>query len=69
MAIGEVLELGYQSSVQSPSVSAQSPSASTDNSTVEFDKKIYQTLYLLERFGVSDQFYHELLMINPTLPR
>ena len=30
---------------------------------------VRQTLYLLERFGVSDEFYHELAMINSALPR
>ena len=33
------------------------------------DHAIAQTLFLLERFGVSDEFYHELAMINPTLSR
>lgn len=30
---------------------------------------VRQTLYLLERFGVSDQFYHELSMAYPSLAR
>ena len=33
------------------------------------DHAIAQTLFLLERFGVSDEFYHELAMLNPTLSR
>lgn len=32
-------------------------------------QKLLQIVYLLDRFGVSDVFYHELAMINPTLPR
>lgn len=28
---------------------------------------VMNTLYLLDRFGVSDQFYHELSMIYPSL--
>ena len=30
---------------------------------------LLQTFYLLDRFGVSDQFYHELAMVHPELPR
>ena len=33
------------------------------------DPALRSTLYLLERFGVSDEFYHELAMIHPALPR
>ena len=28
-----------------------------------------EILYLLDRFGVSDEFYHELTMLYPELPR
>ena len=31
--------------------------------------KLLQTLYLLDRFGVGDAFYHELTMLQPELPR
>ena len=30
---------------------------------------VKETLYLLERFGVSDECYHELAMLHPQLPR
>ena len=30
---------------------------------------IHETLYLLEKFGVSDEFYHELSMRHPSLAR
>ena len=30
---------------------------------------IHQVLYLLDRFGISDEFYHEIAMIFPSLPR
>lgn len=33
------------------------------------DQALFQTLYLLERFGVSDEFYHELSIAHPSLPR
>ena len=33
------------------------------------DDSVRQTLHLLERFGVSDDFYHELSMANSSLPR
>ena len=29
---------------------------------------IHQVLYLLDRFGISDEFYHEIAMIFPSLP-
>ena len=51
----------------------------TDNSRSSTDTKatesaittasIHETLYLLEKFGVSDEFYHELSMHHPSLAR
>lgn len=47
------------------------PSTSTgtcDVSTTE-PECVSETLYLLEKFGVSDECYHELTMLHPKLPR
>ena len=41
---------------------------STSSSSIN-DSSVRQALYLLERFGVSDEFYHELSMVNTSLPR
>ncbi len=30
---------------------------------------VKETLYLLEKFGISDECYHELAILNPQLPR
>ena len=46
-----------------------SASSSSTAPTVPSDEALYQTLYLLERFGVSDEFYHELSMSYPSLAR
>ena len=46
-----------------------STSAPTSPAMPPDGEKVQQVLYLLERFGISDQFYHELSMINPSLPR
>ena len=40
-----------------------------ESTTDENDDSVRQILYLLERFGVSDEFYHELSMAHPSLPR
>ena len=59
---------------QSPP-SHESAGASEDVISLRFsgqkqpESSVRQTLYLLERFGVSDKFYHELLMRFPSLPR
>ncbi len=46
------------------------PSSATDTVTdTEPDTSIDETLYQLEKFGVSDECYHELTMIHPNLPR
>ena len=46
-----------------------SPSSPTDTATdPEQDTSVDETLYLLEKFGVSDECYHELTMIHPNLP-
>ena len=54
------VEINYSS----PSSSAGCSGDSTSNS-----ESISETLYLLEKFGVSDECYHELTMIHPQLPR
>ena len=49
---------------KSPALSSlESPS--TSNKQVPVD----EVLYLLDHYGVSDQFYHELSMVQPSLPR
>ena len=57
---GSPLTLNYQPPVEQLAAAA---------SCLPTDGAIYQTLYLLERFGVSDDFFHELSMIHPSLPR
>ena len=57
----ELVELKYSSSSVSPS-----PGCSSSNDPSEF---IDETLYLLEKFGVSDECYHELTQYYPQLPR
>ena len=37
--------------------------------TTSDKENVLQILYLLDRFGVSDLFYHELAMVNLFLPR
>lgn len=32
-------------------------------------KSIYQLLFLLDKFAISDEFFHELSMLFPSLPR
>ena len=54
------VEINYSS----PSSSAGCSGDSTSNS-----ESISETLYLLEKFRVSDECYHELTMIHPQLPR
>ena len=54
------------SSSGSNSDSSQDHTSSQDHSVRQ---RIRQSLYLLERFGVSDGFYHELTQLCPELPR
>ena len=46
--------------------SAQHVNASSDDGSSDVEVMI---LYLLDKFGISDAFYHELSMVNPLLPR
>lgn len=64
------VSLKYPSSSAS-SNSQSSSSSQLDHTTCSSDSSddVCRTLYLLDRFGVSDQFYHELSMANPSLPR
>ena len=67
------------STTNSASTSVQnssSPLASTTNSASTSVQNSFtantptlQSLNLLERYGVSDEFYHELFMLFPELPR
>ena len=60
----EEVELKYPSNQSSSSQS--SSHSSTSSSSI---KDVNQILYLLDRFGISDQFYHELSMLHQELPR
>ena len=73
-ATGTPLTLTYQPS--SSSSGSSLPSSTNSSSSPSFSQNqlcsndtLYQTLYLLDRFGVSDEFYHELAMAHPSLPR
>ena len=44
-----------------PGISTQSPSDAAD--------MVHKILYLLDRFAISDEFYHQLSMIQTSLPR
>lgn len=49
-------------------INYHSPSSSRSTS-VSQSESIDETLYLLEKFGVSDEFYHEQAMLHPQFPR
>ena len=73
-ATGTPLTLTYQPS--SSSSGSSLPSSTNSSSSPSFSQNqlcsndtLYQTLYLLDRFGVSNEFYHELAMAHPSLPR
>ena len=51
-------------------INYSSPSSRSNHEiSVSQSECIDETLYLLEKFGVSDEFYHELSMLHPQLPR
>lgn len=63
-------ELAYQPCQSSSSQSSSSQSShSFSQSSSSVSSKANEILYLLDRFGISDQFYHELSMLNEHLPR
>ena len=72
-ATGTPLTLSYQSSSSSSVSSSSSNSSSSSpagcSRSLLSDDTLYPTLYLLDRFGVSDEFYHELAMTHPSIPR
>ena len=85
MAIKEALQkslwflntfkLDIQSFVLSSQISQQSTtiqlSSHTGNSknTYPSPEHIDEVLFLLDSYGISDEFYHELSMVHPSLPR
>ena len=70
-ATGTPLTLTYQpsSSSSGSSLPSSTNSSSSPRNQLCSNDTLYQTLYLLDRFGVSDEFYHELAMAHPSLPR
>ena len=64
MVTNERVEINF-----SPTADTSSSKPTTDGSKEEESTILKEVLFLLEEFGVSDQFYHELSMILPTLPR
>ena len=52
---------------QPSSGSSSSGSSSSLPGSDDSDEHVCTILYLLDRFGVSDHFYHELSMVNPCL--
>lgn len=53
-------------SSSTPSTSSSSPTLTSATSTND-SSQLRKVLYLLDRFGVSDEFYHELSMVNSSL--
>ena len=49
--------------------SSASASSSRETLIEDDSESVHNTLYLLDIFGVSDKFYHELSMIYPCLQR
>ena len=41
----------------------------TSSQPSQDSEQLHQVLYLLDRFAVSDEFYHQLSMVNSSLPR
>ncbi len=62
----EKLSVPFSSSLQCSSSSLSANPSTTDSSR---ETRLQRILYLLDRFGVSDKFYHELSMVNDSLPR
>ena len=58
---GNELVIPLSSQGNHPSVVPATSTASTDRNS---HSNVMQTLYLLERFGVSDEFYHELTQVR-----
>ena len=58
-----------QSSLQLTSSSSKSSQSGSSCQSTSSSHDLHRVVYLLERFGISDAFYHELTMITPSLPR
>ena len=57
------------STITDSSLSSFDTSSSSNSISTESQAQLRQILYLLDRFAVSDEFYHELSMVAPTLPK
>ncbi len=69
----EKIELPFLSSQPSSSSPSSSSHSSSSHSSLlpslVDSTEVNEILYLLDRFGISDQFYHELSMLHHDLPR
>ena len=43
--------------------------SSSSSDATQQQLQVHQVLYLLDRFAISDEFYHECSMLTPSLPR
>ena len=64
---GAQVSLSFTQSSQS--TSPPIPDVVDPTNEAPSDQALRSTSYLLERFDVSDEFYHQLAMIHPALPR
>lgn len=60
----EIIKIQYQQNNEKEVIPAQTTIVDSSSITT-----LQQVLYLLDKFAVSDEFYHELAMLFPSLPR
>ena len=60
----EIIKIQYQQNNEKEVIPAQTTTVDSSSITT-----LQQVLYLLDKFAVSDEFYHELAMLFPSLPR
>ena len=60
----EIIKIQYQQNNEKEVIPAQTTTVDSSSITT-----LQQVLYLLDKFAVSDEFYHELAMLFPFLPR
>ncbi len=65
----KLVELTYDLPESSAGCSSSSSTAADGETESTETENVDETLYLLERFGVSDECYHEMTQLFPHLPR
>ena len=65
----DLVSIVFRTRISNQSITLDYATQNQSNITSDDMTSIHQVLFLLDRFAISDEFYHEMSMLFPFLPR